>query len=145
MTDPHAPETFESWDSYWQFRFESSRRTRFIRSEKSERFLRAVADTCADRAVELKKDRIFWRAQLGHDWQLEEQISEEIPAPFGKARMKPLPDRAHEGRVNPRGCRAFTLQQRAKPLCPRSGRGSGRLSPSPNFGWNALYRSLTAP
>lgn len=103
MTDSHAPETFESWDSYWQFRFESSRRTRFIRSEKSERFLRAVADTCADRAVELKKDRIFWRAQLGHDWQLEEQISEEIPAPFGKVRMKPLPDHAHEGRVNPKG------------------------------------------
>lgn len=103
MTDPYAPETFESWDSYWHFRFESSRRTRFIRSEKSERFLRAVSDTCSDRVVELKKDRIFWRAQLGHDWQIEEQIAEEIPAPFGRERMKPLSDRAYEGRINPKG------------------------------------------
>jgi RES domain-containing protein len=98
-----APETFESWNSYWQFRFETSRRNRYFRSEKSERFLRAVANTCADRAIELKKGRIFWRAQLGHDWQLEEQINDSVPAPHGQARMKPFADRAREGRVNPKG------------------------------------------
>jgi hypothetical protein len=59
-----APETFESWNSYWQFRFETSRKNRYIRSEKSERFLRAVADTSADRAIEPKKGRIFWRARI---------------------------------------------------------------------------------
>jgi hypothetical protein len=42
-----APETFESWNSYWQFRFETSRKNRYIRSEKSERFLRAVGDSAS--------------------------------------------------------------------------------------------------
>src|SRR5258708_27346750 len=101
-SERRVPETFESWNSYWQFRFETSRKNRYIRSEKSERFLRAVADTCADRAIELKKGRIFWRAQLGHDWQLEEQINDSVPAPHGQARMKPFADRAREGRVNPK-------------------------------------------
>jgi hypothetical protein len=54
-----APETFESWNSYWQFRFETSRKNRYIRSGKSERFLRAVGDTCADRAIEPKKGPHF--------------------------------------------------------------------------------------
>jgi len=49
MTDPHTTETFDGWDSFWHFRSESSRHSRFIRSEKSERFLRAVADILIDR------------------------------------------------------------------------------------------------
>lgn len=77
MTDPHTTETFEGWDSFWLFRSEFSRHSRFIRSEKSERFLRAGYLLRPHRQIE--EDRIFWRAQLGHDWQLEEKIGEEVP------------------------------------------------------------------
>jgi RES domain-containing protein len=140
MTDTHAPETFESWDSCRHFRFESSRRTRFIRSEKSERFLRAVSDTCSDRTIELNMDRIFWRAQLGHDWQLEEQIAEEIRAPFGRERMKPLADRAFEGRINLKGVPclygATTRQTAMSEVRPV---GSDRLFPSPSFDYSASH------
>jgi RES domain-containing protein len=45
---------------------------------------------------------IGWRAQLGHDYHPDEWDN-DVPSPHGAARMKPLPDRAQEGRVNPKG------------------------------------------
>ncbi|MGY3443309.1 hypothetical protein [Bradyrhizobium sp. USDA 4473] len=66
MTDPHTPETFERCDGFWHFRFQSLRRTRFIRSENSERFLRAISDTCSDPVVQLKRDRYY----VGYSWDM---------------------------------------------------------------------------
>jgi hypothetical protein len=94
---------FESWREYSQFQYECSKQRRFIRSEKSERFLRAVAETSKSRAVTIPQGRIFWRAQLDHAWRREEQIDDSLPYPADRKRMTPWEDRALEGRANAKG------------------------------------------
>jgi hypothetical protein len=73
-------------------------------SEHQE-FLNTVAETSRSREVELKEGLILWRAQLGHNWSKEGQGTEVvyIQCAHPPERMKPLPDRATEGRVNPKG------------------------------------------
>ncbi len=53
----------------------------------------------------MKEGSIFWRAQLGHNWRTEEQGNDEseVPCAHLPDRMKPLRDRASEGRANPKG------------------------------------------
>jgi hypothetical protein len=58
----------------------------------------------------IQKDTLFWRSQLANDWcsqQLTNDVGEvdsvEVPAPANAKRMLPFPDRATEGRVNPKG------------------------------------------
>jgi hypothetical protein len=47
----------------------------------------------------------LWRAQLGHDWREQEQdgATYEVETAHPVARMKPLADKASDGRANPRG------------------------------------------
>ncbi|MAZ18813.1 MAG: hypothetical protein CL535_21115 [Ahrensia sp.] len=100
MTDRPA---FRSWRSYWNFSREVSRRRRYIWSEETKVFLDTVAATVDKRIRELPPSKVFWRAQLGHGWRFEDQIDDDIPAAFEPKRMRPLADRAYEGRVNPKG------------------------------------------
>jgi RES domain-containing protein len=94
---------FASWQSYGRFRFEITRKSRYIRSEESERFLAAVADSCESRMVRVPEEKIFWRCQAAHDWDYEEDIDDLIPIPAPASRMVPPADRATEGRANPKG------------------------------------------
>lgn len=45
----------------------------------------------------------MWRAQVGHTWRYLEEIEDVIPSAYPPDRMKPLTDRAAEGRANPKG------------------------------------------
>jgi RES domain-containing protein len=94
---------FQSWHSFWDFQREVLRSHRFVRSAEAEAFLQAVRHTAQPRLKRINKGTILWRAQLGHDWREERQINDSVPCAFPPARMKPLADRAHEGRVNPKG------------------------------------------
>lgn len=96
---------FTSWRDYWNFERAVRRDRRFVRSAGSEAFLEGVRATAAKRRVTLKKESIFWRAQLGHDWRTEKQGDNEfeVPCAHPPARMKPLRDRASDGRANPKG------------------------------------------
>lgn len=94
---------FKSWRDYWDFSREVTRGRRYLRSETVDAFLAEVAATSPSRIRELKKGFILWRAQLGHGWRHESQIGEEVPGAFPEERMKPLTDRAKEGRVNAKG------------------------------------------
>lgn len=94
---------FSTWRAYQKFEREVSRSQRYIRTEDAERFLERVRSTCQSRITNISKGRGFWRAQAGHTWRYIEEIDDEIPAAFHPDRMKPLPDRAMEGRANPRG------------------------------------------
>lgn len=94
---------FESWQSYWHFSHEIRRNRRYVRTLQADAFLRTVAETCKERLQTIAPGRIFWRAQLGHDWEHDPQIDGEVPCPFPSERMIPLSDRAHEGRANPKG------------------------------------------
>jgi len=52
---------------------------------------------------EVPAGAIFWRSQLAHAWRREEEIDDFVPFPASPERMKPLADRAQEGRANPKG------------------------------------------
>lgn len=40
---------------------------------------------------------------VGHEWVLDTSVGRRVRSPHREARMKPLPDQAYEGRVNPKG------------------------------------------
>lgn len=66
-----------------------------------------VLATSKTRRVQIKARSIFWRAQLGHDWRTEFDEDgakiDDFPDAHPPSRMKPLSDRAPEGRANPKG------------------------------------------
>jgi hypothetical protein len=101
---------FESWKQYGEFRWFVMRTARHLMDAKNQRFLDAVIHTSASRKDVIEKGRRLWRAQLGSDWRAGSirvnsgrKISFHVEEPFPRKRMKPQPDRAPEGRVNPKG------------------------------------------
>jgi hypothetical protein len=62
----------------------------------------------------MKEGFVLWRAQLGHEYREEKQGDEvfEIEAAYSPARMKPLPDKAYDGRANPKGIPCLYLATR---------------------------------
>jgi hypothetical protein len=98
---------FAHWDSYSRFARYVNTVNRYILSEEQRTFLDTVLETIKGRDGELKEGYVFYRAQLGIDlcdrtdsdgnW-----IGEDIWG-FGASRMKPLTDRAREGRANSSG------------------------------------------
>lgn len=101
-----SPE-FATWDCYQQFARRARTANRYVRSDEDQAFLRTVLATIRNRDVELKAGTILFRAQKGVD-RVERHddegnwIGEEVWG-FGAARMKPLVDRAREGRANSTG------------------------------------------
>jgi hypothetical protein len=97
--------SFKSVDSYRGFARAVRRDYRYARTPDQEEFLRVLAATSHSRSLTMKAERILWRAQLGHDWRKIEQegVSEEEPTAYPSERMKPTPEKAGAGRVNPRG------------------------------------------
>ena len=104
--------SFKSWRSYLIFKNSVDTKHRYILDEVSKEFLNSIIETCGDRERPLKAGSVVWRAQNGHSWrpyyqhnpETEEDIHiDDFPAPFPKARMKPLVDRAAEGRANSKG------------------------------------------
>jgi hypothetical protein len=93
---------FKSHEDFNYFRRETFDR-RYFRSENTDQFLAAVLDSCSSRVLLLKEGDVLYRAQLGHDWRTDGPLGGQVPCPFPPERMKPLGDRAHEGRINPKG------------------------------------------
>lgn len=69
--------------------------------------METVRLTAKKRIEVLPPETYLWRAQLGNDWDpIYDEDGERIddqPAPYSPPRMKPLSDRATEGRANPKG------------------------------------------
>lgn len=105
--------SFQSWRSFWNFQREVLRDRRFVRSAEADAFLQCVSLTCEARKKRLKSGTVLWRAQRGHAWREIEEIADSIPCALPKDRMKPLVDRAREGRVNPKGIPCLYLATRA--------------------------------
>lgn len=105
---------FKSWRSYWDFDLSVRRKLRFAWNSDVVEFLDTVLATSETRKVSLKKDTVFWRAQLGHDWRDEGQGNEvfEVPCAHPPDRMKPLQDRASDGRANAKGIPCLYLSNR---------------------------------
>lgn len=98
--------TFESWTSFFGFANSVTRDWRYVRDERQRDFLAAVLETSRSRREQLDEGTILWRAQICHEWITEsvgDGEEETFPSPASLDRMKPKPDRATEGRANPRG------------------------------------------
>jgi RES domain-containing protein len=105
---------FQSWNEYGVFADFVKRKARYVLDERSKQFLRVVQETSTTRQTHLPVGSPLWRAQLGHDWStkaIPAFMQEDVgglteclaPHPFSEQRMRPLVDRAVEGRVNAKG------------------------------------------
>jgi hypothetical protein len=101
-----APE-FVSWESYTRFARYVRRKGRYVLGDEEKAFLQTVLATIRDRDVTFKAGHFFYRAQ--HGVVVVDQEDEdgnwigESTWGHDTDRMKPLPDRAKEGRANPTG------------------------------------------
>lgn len=97
---------FRTWQDYYRFAHKTIRESRYIHDDEVLEFLSTLWETSSSRIDEITKNSLLWRAQLGCDYRPyhDEGVhvcDEEVP--YSENRMKPLPDRASEGRANPKG------------------------------------------
>jgi hypothetical protein len=110
--DPKIPE-FVSWSSYAAFASEVRRSRRYVWSYEIQAFLDTVLATIRDRGARIAEDTILFRAQRGIECapivdENGDEVGMDITGLGGK-RMKPLADRAKEGRANPAGIAVLYL------------------------------------
>ena len=80
--------------------------SRSIHSEAVKEFLANVLKTSEDRVKPVSLGSEFWRAQVGSDERpvcRDDKIVRYDPVPYSPERMKPLQDKASEGRLNRKG------------------------------------------
>lgn len=98
---------FQSWSSFLSFREKKEHKERYFHSREVQEFLEEVLATAQERVECIPKGHRCWRAQLGSDLRpLDDgagHIVDYQVVPYSAERMKPPPDKASEGRVNPRG------------------------------------------
>jgi len=89
------------------FREKKKHEERYFHSKEVQEFLEEVMLTARERIESIPKGQLYWRSQLGSDmWPLDDgsgQIVDYRPVPYSSERMKPLTEKAMEGRVNPKG------------------------------------------
>jgi hypothetical protein len=81
------------------------RKTRYIREREANDFLETLWETSVTRQ-ESVDGGFMYRAQIGAKWEQQdhgEGVVIDVPTPLDPDRMKPLTDRAREGRANPKG------------------------------------------
>ena len=106
---------FPSADAYSNFAARVKRTHRYFPDSDDTDFLTALGLQAEKLKQTLPAGFDLWRAQLGNDWdplEVDGQCVGNIPAPLGKQRMVPPPDRACEGRVNPKGIPCLYLATR---------------------------------
>lgn len=106
LDDPKKPE-FASWRSYENFARRVRRNRRYVWQTEDNAFLDTVLATLEDRDTTITEGTIFYRAQRGIDWHEvlddDRNFIDEQPFGYGSERMKPLANKATEGRANPAG------------------------------------------
>jgi hypothetical protein len=101
VTENHRK--FRSENAFRSFKDEVLRERRYFWSEAAEDFLKTVAVTSRRRLKTIPAGSKFWRAQLGHRTERDKRSGEKVIKPHPEERMRPLSDRAIEGRVKPKG------------------------------------------
>ena len=94
---------FPSYLSYHHFAESVRKHWRYATDPQQIAFLKTLLATSVSHEEVIQSGTKLWRAQLGHDYYPSNEPGEEQPAPFRAERMKPLGDRAREGRANPKG------------------------------------------
>ncbi len=98
---------FQNHRSYWVFVSEVKRHYRYAYTNNTRQFLSSFLQIAPQSEAIINNGAILYRSQRGHSYQpltdKEGSAFDEVPCPFTAERMKPLPDKAREGRINPRG------------------------------------------
>lgn len=96
---------FASPDAFHDFDRSVRGKLRYVRELAQDEFLRTVAATSRTRSRQLSAGDILWRAQLAHCWREEEREdgSVKFRIACSSKRMKPIPEKALDGRVNAKG------------------------------------------
>jgi hypothetical protein len=101
---------FQSSMDYIYFAHHVMRKARHLLDEQQQRFTANVLKTAKSRELTIDSGSPVWRAQLGCDYEdvvlsndPKNKTVEKLRVPYKKERMKPLLERATEGRVNPKG------------------------------------------
>ena len=100
VDDPKVPE-FASWRSYANFARRVRQERRYVWEPEVSAFLDTVLATVQERDRTISKGSVLYRAQHGISYREDEKGVEVLA--YGSDRMKPLVDRAKEGRANPAG------------------------------------------
>lgn len=97
-----------AYDKFWTY---VRRKARHMLDDESKHFIEAVAETAVGRKVILNVGEVAWRSQIASEENRNAPQSfffeAHLPAP--KDRIKPLMDRATEGRVNAKGIACLYL------------------------------------
>lgn len=98
---------FRDHNAYRKFASSVKSRYRYFPSVDAQRFIESLRLMVKDNEATLSNGATLVRAQLGCDYRpLDDNKGrkvDEIPCAYAPKRMKPLADRAKEGRVNPKG------------------------------------------
>lgn len=97
---------FNTRFAYWKFAQEVRLNNRYIFLAETKKFLKAFKDMASKQVVEMERGFTLCRAQLGNDFRplyAEDIEVDAIPCALSQNRMKPLSDKAKEGRANPKG------------------------------------------
>jgi hypothetical protein len=111
---------FRSSDAYQHFETSVLRHMRYMHEECVQDFLLAVQETARARTEKVKAGELFWRAQLGHTYRLEnkgEPHQTKVAQALSPERMKPDPELVRDGRVNPRGIAYLYLSSVPNTAC----------------------------
>jgi hypothetical protein len=98
---------FQSWSSFLSFKEKVEHEERYFYNKDIQEFLDEVMITGSERIESVPMGQRYWRAQLGSDevpcYDFNGTLVDYNPVPYTVKRMKPLPDKVPEGRVNPKG------------------------------------------
>lgn len=92
---------FKSWEDFAKFENDVRFNNRFVHSQDSDEFLSNIKLTLLSRLRNLPIDYPLYRSQIGHDEIFDG--GNLLINPLPPTRMKPIPNRAQEGRANPKG------------------------------------------
>ena len=92
---------FDSWDGYWTFARRVMQNRRYVWDDQVRSFLDTVLVTNRDRDFTIPRRSVWWRAQLGVDYDTRHDVEE--PVGFPESRMRPVRNEAREGRANSAG------------------------------------------
>jgi len=109
--------TFKSAHAYRVFAQKVKATNRHIRDSDDLEFLATLLEQAEhNRKTSIPEGTILWRAQLGFAWDPiwdgEKYLDDHVEGPLPTERMKPLRDRAREGRANPQGIPCLYLSTR---------------------------------
>jgi len=104
------------WSSFKSFKHKKKQEERYFHDNETQAFFATLLTTAKDRIESIPKGQRYWRAQLGNkdDPLYDGHIVDcnAVPLPIG--RMKPLADKACEGRINPKGIPCLYLATNEK-------------------------------